>query len=891
MRRTRVIVAVVAVVGLLATFPSSSTAQSGGIQTWTGVVVSVSDGDTFDVRLSSGAIRTVRVAGINTNEVLKDPNCWAPEATDRLEQLIDGKTVKLRAVDPNSRAQGRLFRHVFVGSTNVAEKMLKEGYGIPFLKSPEFDYQDDYIAAFYEAFDAGRRIHDTDYCGAGPVANIEMRVNGDADGVDSENLNGEYVRIRNRGTSTLSLGGWLMHDSATDYYDFPSNASIPPGGVITVHNGSGVDTATHLYMGFSSAIYSSVDGAFLMDPDGDLRAFQAWPCDGLCGSSALPKLVIDEVQYNGPGNDSADPNVEWVAVRNADSVPVDLRDWSFVSKPYIVYSETSRVLNPGETLMLYIGEGGDSRLTMHWNRDNSILNNEGDSVALVSPDGDVATCRAWGSGSCANTRVRGHETAGSDFDGDGYDELVVGVPGEDFSTKKNAGSIVVIPGATNGVTRSDGRMWSQKGSVKGKPQRGDKFGSAVASADFNGDGYDDLAAGVPGEDVWGLNAAGAVNVVYGSRSGLRKANNVTFSQRYGVAGDLEAEDRFGAALAAGDFDGDGYDDLAIGVPGEDVGAAKNAGSVNVLFGSPSGLGTSRNVAFDQADAVGGPEAGDAFGSALAAGDFNGDLRDDLVVGAPGETVNGAGSAGQINVLYGSASGLSPATTALSQAGEVSGDPQSGDKFGASLAVGDFDGDNFFDVVVGVPGEAVDGRAGAGQANVVYGSQGGLAAERNAAFSQAGAVAGTPNAGDKFAQSVAVGDFDGDGFADVAAGAPGEDRSGKFNAGNIHMLYGSGGGIGTARNAVFDQSRTGESIERSDQFGASLRIVDFDGDGRDDLIVGSAREDVSGHKNAGAIGIIFGRAAGESPPRGGMTVSQDGAVPGRSERNDRFGEAL
>ncbi|MFV2040010.1 MAG: lamin tail domain-containing protein, partial [Acidimicrobiales bacterium] len=541
------------------------TPAEAGLKSWTGKVIRVIDGDTFDVRLNSGAVQTIRLAGINTNETKREPKCWADQATKRLKKLIGGKTVKLRARNANSKAQGRPFRHVFVGKINVAKKLLKEGYGVPFVLTQETDFIDDYVAAFYKAFDARRRIHNPNACGAGPAANIEMLVSGNADGPDVENLNGEYVQIRNNGTSTLSLAGWSMHDSATDYYTFPASASIPPGGVLRVHAGSGNDSAGHLYMGFKKPIYSNIDGAFLLDPDGDMRAFQNWPCDGICRGGALPRLVIDEVQYDGPGNDSENPNVEWVRIRNVGTGAVDLRDWSFVTKPYVIYSATSRVLRHGETLTLYIGEGTNTPTTMYWGKTKSILNNEGDSIALVSPAGDVAACRAWGDDTCAETRARGFERASSDFDGDGYDDLAVGVPGEDFGTRKNAGSVVVIPGRANGIARSRGKVWSQRGKIAGTPATSDRFGEALAVGDFDGDGYDDLAVGVPGEDVGGNNDAGSVNVIYGSASGLATTRNAALTQTDGKSSGAERGDEFGSALTSGDFDGDGYDDLAVGV--------------------------------------------------------------------------------------------------------------------------------------------------------------------------------------------------------------------------------------------------------------------------------------------------------------------------------------
>jgi hypothetical protein len=159
-----------------------------------------------------------------------------------------------------------------------------------------------------------------------------------------------------------------------------------------------------------------------------------------------------------------------------------------------------------------------------------------------------------------------------DFDGDGYAEVVAAGPTEDMGTVIDAGAIYVAPGGTTLVSGS-GKMWSQESAgVGNKAEKGDRLGTGLASGDFDGDGYADLAAGAPGERLSGLKKAGLVSVIYGTSDGLDAKGDQVWTQGSSkVPGEVEAFDRFGAALHAGDFDGDGYDDLAVGSPDESLG--------------------------------------------------------------------------------------------------------------------------------------------------------------------------------------------------------------------------------------------------------------------------------------------------------------------------------
>jgi hypothetical protein len=428
------------------------------------------------------------------------------------------------------------------------------------------------------------------------------------------------------------------------------------------------------------------------------------------------------------------------------------------------------------------------------------------------------------------------------------------------------------------------------------PRRASLTSDVVAAErfDFNGDGHQDLAAMVPGEGLGGRERVGAVNVVYGSGAGLTAAGNQFWSQRSPrVTGVGETGDAFGSAVASGDFDGDGYADLAVGVPLESAPGLPGTGAVNVLYGTARGLSAARNQYWwqDSPGVPGTAGAGDNFGAALAVGNFNADPYADLAVSSRYASEGGAARAGRITVLYGRPAGLTPdGAQVWSQASPgIPGTPEDSDFFGLSTAAGDINGDGLADLAV----SAGNDRETTGQGSVVtiFGSRHGLSSAGSQYFSAR--EAGVPGTSIQyFGLGLAIGDFDGSGIADLAAGAPVAtvEPGSKDAAGVLVVLRGTRSGLTTEGRQLWHQDlpRVPGEAEPFEEFGAELAADDLDGDGHDDLVAGSPGPvDV---RHPGEALVLYGSRSGLAADRAQLWTQDSPGVPGVGESQDAFGLA-
>ena len=474
-------------------------------------------------------------------------------------------------------------------------------------------------------------------------------------------------------------------------------------------------------------------------------------------------------------------------------------------------------------------------------------------------------------GDAPNDRAGVSVSAAGDVNNDGFADIIIGVPGNDFAGLE-AGSAYVVFGKAGGFGTIDlANLQSSNGFAIRGDAAGDQAGWSVSdAADVNGDGFDDIIVGAPFGDNASENA-GEAYVIYGKAGGFGAVDLTALAAGSGFVIQGPAPQNLGGydVSSAGDINGDGFDDLIVTSHQFNFGGwgsyyyYDTTPSAYIIFGKSNPAATINLSTLSAADGFkvsSTSSNGWSNFSIAAAGDINGDGFDEIVLGDR----YGAGSSGEVYVIFGKATGFAniDAGSLAPPAGfRIQGDANF-DGAGFSVAgAGDVNDDGFDDIIIGAIG-GDDGGSNAGEAYVIFGKATGFGTlDLTNLSASAGFKIQGESSYDNAGYSVSgAGDVNGDGFNDIIISAPFND-SGAPGSGRAYVIFGKAAGFGTidlrdlAPSAGFKIQ--GDSAYDNAGFSVS-GAGDINGDGFDDLLVGVPGGDAGG-ADAGEVHVIFGQA--------------------------------
>jgi micrococcal nuclease len=428
---------------------------------WTAKVKFAADGDTFRPRIKEGkkwsprGQKTVRMTGIQAPELKsysrahgRKGNCLGVEAAETLESLIKRRTVRLVAMKSRSTTAGgrhRLRRTVQVKRggrwIDPAMVLLEKGLVLWLPNgSDEWAWNGAYGRLAEEAAARGVGLWNPNACSKGTTSpdTLSLKVKWDAEGTDGrKTANGEWVRIHNTDpVNAVSLKGWALRDSdlrgekMRSGYQFPANAVIPAAGSITLHVGSGQSGNGKYYWGENKVIFDNAsndkkqmgDGAYLFDPDSEMRAHVQYPCRVTCAEPLDGKLGVT-ARYMGIEH-------EWITITNRSAEWINLDQYEVENVPYFFEFGARDVIAPGKALTLWLRQPHDvptdvagrkllvtpapglsipgltdfasTSAFISWGFDKGVLADDGDVVVVRNPQGApvAGACDFWGGFRC-----------------------------------------------------------------------------------------------------------------------------------------------------------------------------------------------------------------------------------------------------------------------------------------------------------------------------------------------------------------------------------------------------------------------------------------------------------------------------------------------------------
>ena len=450
----------------------------------------------------------------------------------------------------------------------------------------------------------------------------------------------------------------------------------------------------------------------------------------------------------------------------------------------------------------------------------------------------------------------GFQVASGDFNADGKSDVVSTASEDHISTLSDAGSGMLFYGP---FTRLEGAFdLVDADSILYGDDSGDQSGYSVAGVgDVNCDGVPDLAVGaILGDET--STATGALYVLFGPTPASSPLEWLNTAIDLGTADfifyETSAADLAGnTVVGVGDVDGDACDDFLIAASGNDD-AATNAGAVYLFYGDSSLSGTYGPT---DADAeFQGTNANDYFGTGVGAGgDLDDDGYDDILIGQPYTDSSGTDNGRAVVFFGGSGANLLSGVIASDDADCKYRGEDADDRAGWKVR-GDFDfnGDGDLDIAIGAPGNE-DAGTNAGAVYVILGD--GTRCSGSQSLTTADVEIDGAAAGDQLGHALAtLADLDGDGYDDILAGAPYANSDGGF----AYWIPGSTstGVATTPRGGTCFYSTAGANGDG--RMGWSVAGPDLDGDGNDDLFVGSPWVYNGGASKAGAAYLFYADTA-------------------------------